>query len=274
MNKHLLFDKSRGIATITLNRPKDYNAFSTEMLKGWISALEEVRRDDDIKVLVLTGAGNAFCAGGDVKAVSRGEGFVDNISSLINTGTKILDLKKSLSDFIHRVAFILEDIDKPVIASINGPAMGAGLDMALMCDLRVAAAEAIFAESYIRLGLVSGDGGSYFLPRLIGLPRALELLWTGESIDAQEALKIGLVNKVVPLTNLREETMKLATKLAEKPPVAIRLIKRAVYQGLKSDLRTSLDLASSHMAIVTQTEDHREALKAFFEKKETVYKGR
>lgn len=162
---------------------------------------------------------------------------------------------------------MLEDTDKPVIASINGPAMGAGLDMALMCDLRIASDKAKFAESYVRIGLIPGDGGAFFLPRLVGLSKALEMLWTGDTLDAEEALRIGLVNKVVPAEKLDEATKEMACRLAEGPQIAITMIKRLVYQGLKSDLRSSLDLSSSNMGIVTSTKDYQAALSSFFTKK-------
>jgi len=270
--KDILYTKRDSVAFITLNRPESYNAFSINMLKGWARALLDARDDDGVKVVVLTGAGKAFCAGGDIKSMRNGKGFLHNEEDMAGPPGP-LDYKKSLWELIHRIPLILEDMDKPVIASINGPATGAGLDMALMCDIRIASDRAKFAESYVRMALIPGDGGAFFLPRLVGLSKALELLWTGEIIDADEALRIGLINKVVPADRLGEATMEMAHKLAEGPQVAIRLIKRMVYQGLRSDLRTALDTASSHMAIVTGTGDHKEALRAFFEKRKPNFKG-
>ncbi|MFZ5645838.1 MAG: enoyl-CoA hydratase/isomerase family protein [Bacillota bacterium] len=270
--KDILYTKVAGIAYITLNRPESFNAFSVDMLKGWASALLDAGADDEVNVIVVTGAGKAFCSGGDVKAMQAGKGFLHREDETGQLGP--MDYKKSLWDLIHRIPLILENLDKPVIASINGPATGAGLDMALMCDLRIASDQAKFAESYIRMALVPGDGGAFLLPRLVGLPKALELLWTGDIIDAEEALRIGLVNRVVPAGQLEQATVEMARRLAQGPQLAIRMIKRLVYQGLKSDLRTALDTVSSHMAIITGTEDHKEAAKAFFEKRKPCFKGR
>lgn len=271
--KDILYSKDEGIATITLNRPESYNAFSVDMLRGWAEALLDAKTDDQVRVIVVTGAGKAFCAGGDIKSMRAGKGFLHRGG---DTGGQLgpMDNKSSLSEIIHRIPLILEDLDKPVIASINGPATGAGLDMALMCDLRIASDKAKFAESYVRMGLVPGDGGAFFLPRLVGLSRALELLWTGDMIDAEEALRIGLVNRVTPPEQLEQETRKMALRLAEGPQLAIRMIKRLVYQGLRSDLRSALDAASSHMAVITSTADHREAADAFFEKRKPNFKGK
>lgn len=262
----LLYTKENGIAYITLNRPESYNAFSVDMIKGWIQALSDAKSDNDVKVIVLTGSGKAFCAGGDIKAMRSGKGFLHYDGDVIGNGSPI-DYKNSLWELVQRIPLLLDDNDKPVIASINGPAMGAGLDMALMCDLRIASDKAKFAESYVRISLIPGDGGAFFLPRLVGLSKALEMLWTGDTIDAEEACRIGLVNKVVPAEQLAEATRKMAQRLAEGPQLAIRMIKRLVYQGLKSDLRSALDRASSDMGIITATEDYQKALSAFFAKK-------
>ncbi len=277
---HILYSKEAGIAKITLNRPEQRNAFSVDMLEGWARALNDAKVDEGVRVIIVTGAGKAFCAGGDVKSLQEGKGFLykdpgdkGGSSDTINSTTP-LEFKNSLWDVIHQIPFIMEGLDKPVMASINGPAMGAGLDMALMCDLRIASDQATFGETYVKLGLVPGDGGAFLLPRLVGLPKALELLWTGDVIDADRALQIGLVNKVVPPGELEQATLEMAKKLAEGPPVTMRLIKRAVYQGLRSDLRAALDAVSSHMAVATSTEDHQEALAAFFEKRKPVFKGR
>ncbi|MHB1126645.1 MAG: enoyl-CoA hydratase/isomerase family protein [Bacillota bacterium] len=273
-NQDLLFEKADGVATITLNRPERRNAFSQDMIRMWVDALEEARDDNEIKVVVLTGAGDAFCSGGDVKAMAEGRGFFEGDQPGSSGVPIALERKNNLWRLIHRVPLTLQDLDKPVIASVNGAATGAGCDMALMCDLRIASEKARFGETYVNVGLVPGDGGAYFLPRLIGLPRALELLWTGRMIDAWEAEKIGLVNRVVPVDQLKEATMELAGKIARGPSIAIRMIKRAVYQGLTSDLRTSLDMISSHMAIVLESEDHQEGVRSFVEKRPPQFKGR
>jgi len=250
-----------GVALIILNRPERLNAFTRKMIDLWVGALEDARGNDAVQVVVVTGAGRAFCSGGDVGGMNERP-----------TDLTGLDHKRWL-EVIHRVPLTLETLDKPVIAAMNGVAVGAGLDMALMCDLRYAAAGSRFSEGYVKVGLIPGDGGTYFLPRLVGTARALELLWTGDFISAEDAASIGLVNRVVPADELLPTTLGLAARLASGPTVAIRTIKRAVYQGVRMDLRTHLDLISSHMAIVRQTHDHREGARAFVEKRPPRFVG-
>ena len=173
----------------------------------------------------------------------------------------------------HRLALTVEQFKKPLIAAVNGPAIGAGMDLALMCDLRFAAASARFSEGYIRVGLIPGNGGCWFLPRLVGPARALELLWTGDHVGAEEALKIGLVNRVVPDDQLMAETLAFAKRLAEGPPVQQRDIKKLMYQGLRTDLRTSLEAVASHMAVVQSTGDYKEAIQAFKDKRKARFTG-
>ena len=249
-----------GIGTILLNRPHRKNAFTIEMIDQWARILVEARTDPDVRVIVLTGAGDAFCSGVD-------------LSSMDGERPSPLQRKEQLTDHIHRVPYALEDLDKPVIAAINGAAVGAGMDMALMCDMRIMARSARLSEGYIRVGLVPGDGGCYYLPRLVGQAKALELLLTGDFIGAEEAARIGIANHVVDDDDLIAATTRLARKLADAPPVAVRTIKRAVYQSARADLRTALDLISSHMSVVTSTQDSAEALAAFREKRPGRYVG-
>ena len=161
----------------------------------------------------------------------------------------------------------MQQMDKPTIAAINGTARGAGLDMALMCDLRIMADSATLAESYINVGLIAGDGGTWYLPRLIGVPRALELFWTGRLVEAPEAERIGLVNRVVPLAKLMPAARELATQIAKQPFEAVRAYKRSVYQGMSMNLSTHLDMVSSHTSILRDTPDHRERVAAFLARK-------
>jgi len=262
-SQEILLEKKEGIATITLNRPEKMNAFTLEMIDHWVEYLRECHRDNEVKVIVLTGKGKAFCTGGDLELLKK-TAEKDPLSS-----------KNLIWKHIQQIPLLLlETMDKPVIAAINGTAVGAGLDMALMCDLRFAADTARFSEGYIKIGLVPGDGGAYFLPRLVGPAKALELLWTGDFIDAQEALRIGLINRVYSAENLMEETYKFAAGLVKSPEVAIRMMKRAVYQGLRLDLRTALDMISSNFAITQFTEDHLEGIKAIQEKREPKFRSR
>lgn len=247
---HLLYDLQGHVARLTLNRPEVKNAFSEEMLTLWHRSLLRAKEDPEVRVLVVTGKGDTFCSGGDVRTMGR-------------EGMGPLEMKRYLWEGVHRIALALEDLDKPVIAAVNGAALGAGMDMALMCDIRICSDRARLAESYIHLGLVPGDGGAYFLPRLAGLPKALELLMTGEVLTPDQALSLGIVNRVVPHASLMEETYKLAFSLARKPPMALAMIKRAVYQAQRSTLRDHLDYISSQVALLCETREHKEAVDAF-----------
>jgi 2-(1,2-epoxy-1,2-dihydrophenyl)acetyl-CoA isomerase len=251
MTEHLKFSIEDGIGRIVLDRPERMNAFTFEMIDAWRAALEECRRNDAVRVVLVTGTGKAFCSGGDI--VEMGERLEQ----------KPEQRKNELFERIERIPLALEDLDKPVIAVVNGVATGAGMDMALMCDIRYAAESARFAETYVNVGLVPGAGGAHYLPRLVGVSKALELFLTGEFIDAREALRIGLVNKVFPDENLMREAETVATKMARAPALTLRMIKRAIYQGMRNDLRTNLDLISSHYAVITSTDAHKEAVRSF-----------
>jgi enoyl-CoA hydratase/carnithine racemase len=257
----LLYEVKDRIATITLNRPDKLNAFTGPMIEAWARALGEAQADEQVHVVIVTGAGRAFCAGGDVGRMGEG-------------APGPLEHKNQLWENIHRIPKQLEQMDKPVLAMVNGVAVGAGMGMCLMCDVRVASEEARFSTGYVKVGLVPGDGDTYFLPRLVGPAKALELLWTADFIDAGEALRLGIVNRVVPSAELHDATYTLARQIAEGPQIPIRMIKRLVYQSLRLDLRTHLDLVSSHMAIARQTADHAEGVAAFKDKRPPKFQGR
>src|SRR5881409_816418 len=256
----LLYEVKDKIATITLNRPDKLNAFTAGMIDAWAKSLGEAQADDSVNVVVVTGAGRAFCTGGDVGRMRQGE-------------PSALEGKNSLWEGVHRVPKTLETMDKPVIAMVNGVAVGAGMGMCLMCDVRVAATDARFSTGYVKVGLVPGDGDTFFLPRLVGPAKALELLWTADFIEAPEALRLGIVNRVVPAVELKEATYAFAHQIADGPQVPVRMVKRLVYQSMKLDLRTHLDLVSSHMSIVRQTADHAEGVAAFKEKRPAKFRG-
>ena len=262
MSDILLYEVSDGIATLTLNRPEKLNAFNQEMLDRWVACLESARVDEAVRVIVVTGAGKGFCSGGDVDNMGGDEA---------NTPLRI---KERLRQGVQRIPELLSHIDKPVIAAINGVAAGAGLDLALMCDIRFAGSSARLAETYSKVGLVPGAGGAYFLPRLVGVAKALEMFWGAEFVEAEEALRLGLVNQVFPDAELMQRTREFALRVAKAPPLSVQLIKRAVYQSLDIGLTTSLDLVSSHMTIVRNSADHAEAVAAFREKRPGVYFGK
>ena len=259
MTEHLRFDIAERIATITLDRPERMNAFTFEMIDAWAAALVECRRNDAVRVVIVTGAGTAFCSGGDIVAMQE---------RLDGTPAQ---RKNELYNRIQRIPLALEDLDKPVLVAVNGAATGAGMALALMGDIRYAAASARFAETYVKVGLVPGAGGAHFLPRLVGVAKALELFWTADFIDAAEAERIGLVNKVLPDAELMPFVRGVAAKIAHAPALSVRFIKRAVQQGLRNDLRSNLDLISSHYAVVTASPDHREAVEAFIAKRKPVF---
>jgi 2-(1,2-epoxy-1,2-dihydrophenyl)acetyl-CoA isomerase len=253
------------IATLQLNRPEKKNAFTDDMLAQWRLRLLEAQDDESVRVIVVTGAGDAFCSGGDLGRRAR-----EPDAGAPTT----LQRKQRFRKTTHAVALTMPEIDKPVIAAVNGAAAGAGMDMALMCDIRLAARSARFAEAYVRVGLIPGNGGCYYLPRIVGVARALELLMTGEFVGAEEAERIGLVNHVYDDDKFMESVYAYAGKIAAMPPVAISMIKRTVYQSLTCDLRTSFELISSHMAIVQATDDYKEAIAAYKGKRTGVYRGK
>lgn len=259
----LLYEVEGHLARITMNRPEHLNCFSEEMIQLWTAALEDIRDRDDIYAVLLSGSGKAFCAGGDVKAMAAGDGFFESHDDITSTA---LARKNSLWKGIQRIPLILEEIDKPVIAKIHGAAVGAGLDMALMCDVRIAAESATMSESYFNAGIVPGDGGAYFLPRLIGRDKALDMFWTARILKGAEAERIGLVTHVVPDDKLDEYVEAYMQKLLEAPQQAMRLTKRAIDQSELSTLRASLDMVSSFMGIVTELDDYRTRTSALVEK--------
>ena len=261
MSATVLFDVADRIATVTLNRPHKLNAFSDEMLLALVARIDECALRDDIGAVILTGAGRGFCSGGDVSAMGAD---ADNRPHI----TKDY-IWQTIQAFPKRLAHF----DKPIIAAVNGVATGGGLDLALACDIRLAATSARFAETYARIGLLPGGGGAWFLPRLVGRAMALELLLTADFIDAAEALRIGLVNHVYADAELQTEARAMAARMANLPPLSLRLIKRAVDHGLNGDMAASLDLISSHIAIAKHGHDHAEAMRAFHDKRDGSYQG-
>ncbi|WP_328810493.1 enoyl-CoA hydratase/isomerase family protein [Rhodococcus sp. NBC_00294] len=257
----LIYTVEDGVGTIVLNRPHAKNAFTLEMIESWAAALRSARRDPDVRVVVVTGAGNAFCSGID-------------LSVLEAVGDEPLALKSMLTEGVHEVARAVDELSKPVIAAVNGAAVGAGMDMALMCDIRILSQSARMSEGYIRVGLVPGDGGCYYLPRLVGTSKALELLWTGDFVNANEALSMGLATSVFADDDFQAAYRAFVSRLAGLPPINVAMIKKAVQQSVHTDLRTALDLISSHLAVVHGTRDSHEARAALRERRTPLFEGR
>ena len=250
------------ITTITLNRPEKLNAFSGTMREDLLAALRVAAEDTDCRVVIITGAGRAFCAGGDVEYMSglQKNGDVDAFRKLLNAGR----------DIVTKIA----EMPKPVIAAVNGVAAGAGCNLALACDYRIASDNAKLGETFVKIGIHPDWGGTWFLPRLVGPSRAFELLTTGRMVDAAEALAIGMVDRVVPLADLPENTLTLARAIAQGPPQAIADIKRALAASLANSLSAQVELESEHQVRAFLSRDAGEGMAAFFEKRTPRFDGR
>ena len=251
-----------GVATLTFNRPERMNALSTPIMDGLLHGLPRLADDPAVRVVVLTGAGRAFCAGGDVKSMAEGRE-----ERSVAEDTARLRARMEVSRILH-------ELPKPTIAMLNGPAAGAGLALALACDLRIAGASARLVTAFVNVGFSGDFGGSFFLTRLAGTAKARELYFTGRPVDAEEALSLGLVNRVVPDDRLREATMELARSLAQGPQIALGLMKRNLNRAESGGLAELLDLEAANQVLTGRTEDHREAAKAFVEKRAPVFVGR
>jgi len=261
----LILKREDGIATIVLNRPERLNALNPTLDRELLAALQEVEGDRSVRVLILTGMGRAFCAGGDFKGPSE-------LLELI--GGPLHDFAAFYRSVIAPITLKLQGLPIPTIAMVNGLAYGHGFDLALACDLRIGSEEARFCVAWLRRGLIPAAGATWLLPRLIGVGRAAEIIFTAREVPAQEALELGILNKLVPADKLQEETMALAQRLARGPAVALRLAKLNLYRGLSIDLATALDMLGAYQAIAFRTEDFQEATRAFQEKREPVYRGR
>ena len=267
--EEIRYEKANGVATITLNRPDRMNAFTNTMIREWAQALEDARLDADVRAVIVTGAGRGFCAGADL----RGASGLQNVAGE-GGPPSAADRRNWLRDSVHYVPRAVALLDKPYIAAVNGAAVGAGMDMCSMADIRIASEAARFSMGYVNVGLVPGDGGCYYLPRIVGLPKALELIWTGDMIDAQEALRIGYVTRVVPGDDLLPTARELAERIAKGPAVAVQLAKRLVYRAQTQEVGEALEAAGQAMAIVQSTEDAREGPRAYVEKREPQFRGR
>jgi len=260
--EHVLLDREDRVATVTLNRPERMNAFGGRMRQEITDALEEVARDPEVRVVVITGAGKAFCTGGDINEFATGE-------------TKALErVASSERHAMCRAVLAINAMEKPVIASVNGVAAGGGCNLALACDLRVASDRARFGPVFTRRGVHPDWGGIYFLPRLVGYAKAAELIFSAEVIDAQEAFRIGLVNRVVPHEDLGRATRELACRIAGNAPIPMAFAKRGLQNFHRWDLPQALDYESYVLEVCMKSEDIVEGFAAFLEKREPRFKGR
>jgi enoyl-CoA hydratase/carnithine racemase len=234
------------------------------MVDALIDAITAADSDTEVRAVVLTGAGSAFSSGGDIKRMAPGGGLRDALPART---------RMNYREGIQRLPILFQSVDVPIIAAINGPAIGAGCDLACMCDIRIAAETAIFAESFVKIGLIPGDGGAWLLPRIVGFSKACELALTGDTIDAAEALTCGLVSKIVPPSGLMAEAISIAERIARNPPHAVRLTKRLLREGQTASLTGLLELSAALQAVVHCTGDHDEAVAAFLERRPPVFSG-
>jgi 2-(1,2-epoxy-1,2-dihydrophenyl)acetyl-CoA isomerase len=258
----VLLEKEEKVATLTLNRPEKLNAFGGNMRQEILEALEDACQDRDVRAIVITGAGKAFSAGGDVNEFVAG-------TSQINARETPSE-RPTMSKIVH----LINTVEKPVIASVNGVAAGGGCNLALACDIRIASERARFSESFTKRGVHPDWGGIYFLPRLVGYAKAAELIFTGDIIDAHEALRIGMVNKVVPHEELSPATKELAKKIVKNAPMPTSLAKRGLQNFFKMDLGQALDYEAHAIGICVNSEDRVEGFKAFLEKREPNFLGK
>ncbi len=260
----VLLETAERVATVTLNRPQKLNAFDYAMAEKMLAALEQAAGDQQVRCVVVTGAGRGFCAGGDISAMASGGAAL---------GGEQMDPVARLRHE-EEVSRLLHEMPKPTIAMVNGAAAGAGLSIALACDIRIAAASARFGTAFVRVGFSGDFGGIWMLQRLVGPAKARELYFTAELIDAREAERIGLVNRTVPDDRLREETLALAGKIADGPPIALARMKQNLNLGLTSDFSSLLDAEAEGQVMTGLTQDHQNAVRAFLDKRPAVFEGR
>ncbi|MBT6275000.1 MAG: crotonase/enoyl-CoA hydratase family protein [Chromatiales bacterium] len=261
----VLYEKNGRVVTLTINRPENRNSISSpDIVERFEEVASMAAMDHEVSCVILTGAGTAFSSGGDVKRMAEdaanNQGFPAGTRHWYREG-------------IQRIPLALDKIEVPIIAAVNGHAIGAGCDLAMMCDIRIAADTAQFGEVFVNLGIIPGDGGSWYLPRIVGRSKAFEMTFTGDVISAEEAKEIGLVSRVVPADELMAAANKLAEKISRKPPEALRMTKRLLKESEFQRLDTALEMAAGMQAIAQATKDHAEAAQAFVEKRRPVFTG-
>ena len=266
MTKAVESELNNGIAIWRMNLIETRNAISDgNMIDELVTLAEQAQMNSDVRVVILTGNGTTFSSGGNVKKIRE---------EMTESDKTPHELARWYREGIQRIPLAFQKLDVPIIAAVNGPAIGAGCDLTCMCDMRIAAESARFAESFVKLGIIPGDGGAWLLPRVVGLAKAAEMAFTGDPISAQEALACGLVSKVVADDELMDEALKLAQRVAVNPPVSVRMAKQLMREGQHTNLETHLQMAAVMQAVSHRTDDHREAMNSIFEKRKGEYKGR
>lgn len=265
MHDTLLQERHDRTIVLTLNDREARNALSDALVNALVDALTAINIDHSVSCVVITGAGSAFCAGGNLRDMR------DAVGMFGGTPTQ---MRAEYVRQIQRIPRAMYDLEVPAIAAVNGPAVGAGCDLAMMCDLRIASTQASFAESFLRVGLISGDGGAWFLPRVAGLARAYEMAFTADSVPAGTAAAWGMVNEIVEPAHLLESALKLAARITRHPPEALRLMKRLMRDSAQTTLHQNLELAALMQSAVQHSDDFREAVAAIFEKREPKFQGR
>jgi enoyl-CoA hydratase/carnithine racemase len=261
----ILYEQEGGVVLLTINLPEVRNAISdAETIDALVEAVERLDADMSVHAAILTGAGTAFSSGGNVKKMGDGGGLADRLPA---------QTRRHYRHGIQRIPLAFDKLEVPIIAAVNGPAIGAGCDLACMCDIRIAGESARFAESFVKLGIIPGDGGAWLLPRVVGFSKASEMAFTGDPIDAREALACGLVSKVVPDAELLPTARALAERIAANPPHALRMTKRLLREGRQVGLATLLEFSAGLQALAHATADHKEAITAFTGKRPPSFKG-
>lgn len=266
MHEVLKYEQQGHIVVLTLNDPSTRNALSGEPIFAAIEqAVERMNADLDVRAAILTGEGTAFCSGGNVADMRDKKGMFGGTPQQIEAQYRA---------GIQRIPKALFKLDVPLIAAVNGPAIGAGCDLACMCDIRIASEKALFAESFVKVGIIAGDGGAWLLPRIVGYSRASEMAFTGDTLDAKAALDIGLVSKVVAPDDLMKESTALAERIAKNPPQVVRWTKRMIRESQHSRLETILDMSAAYQSLAHHTADHSEAIASMFEKRAPNFTGK
>ncbi len=265
MSDPVLYEQQGHIVTLTLNRHETRNAISEdEMVDALEAACERINADSSVRCAIITGAGSAFSSGGNVKDMRDKKGMFGGTATEIRDGYR---------NGIQRIPMAIHKLEVPIIAAVNGAAIGAGCDLTMMCDMRIASEKAVFAESFVKVGLIPGDGGAWFLPRVVGQSRANEMAYTGEPVDAQTALAWGMVSRVVAPDDLIPAANELAGRIAVNPPSALRMTKKLIKEAEHAQLDPILEMSASLQALAHQTEDHAEAVDAIIEKRKPNFTG-